>query len=235
MRLEPFAVPVKLWAFCCVLTAVLLTRNGILTWTLTLFALAYAALQRRWRIVLSYGSFYALLGCLLYAIRFHQPKMVFFSEFHLILFWSLSPIAVVSWDLIKTPPGELSAFLSRMKTPTPVILGLLVVFRFFPTMKTEVAAVIQSMRNRGLTAPAFLLRRPLESLEFILVPLLLRCLQIADQLSVSAVARGAERPGIRGSYFGNTRLNGRDWAMISLWSAVTAIFLIVGDVRSWSN
>ena len=235
MRDASFAVPVKLWAFFCVLTAVSLTRNGMLTWTLTVFALAYAALQRNRRLVSSYGSFYAFLGGLLYAIRFHQVKMILFSEFHLILFWSLSPIAIVSWDLIETPPGEISAFLSRIKTPTPVILGLLVVFRFFPTMKAELAAVTRSMRNRGLTAPARLIFRPLESLEFVLVPLLLRSLQIADQLSVSAVARGAERPGIRGSYAGNPRLNGRDWTMIFLWGAVTVSFLIFGGLRSWSN
>lgn len=231
MRAAPFAVPVKLWAFFCVLTAVSLTGNGLLTWTLTLLGLAFAAVQGRWRIVFSYGCFFALLAALLYAVRFYQVKMLLFSEFHLILFWSLSPVAVVSWDLIQTPPGELSAFLSRIKTPTPVILGLLVIFRFFPTIKSELAGVLRSMRNRGLTAPANLLRRPLEGLEFILVPLLLRCLQIADQLSVSAVARGAERPGVRGSYFGNPRLNGRDWAMIFVWSAATIVFLAAGGMR----
>ena len=65
---------------------------------------------------------------------------------------------------------------------------------FFPTMKSELRSVWLSMRNRGLTAPAQLVRHPAASFEYVLVPLLLRCLQIADQLSLSAVARGAECP-----------------------------------------
>ena len=44
---------------------------------------------------------------------------------------------------------------------------------------------------------------------YVLVPFLLRVLQLADQLSVSAVARGAERPGVRGSYY-EKRIGARD-------------------------
>ena len=67
--------------------------------------------------------------------------MPVFSEFYVLMFWNLSPIFLVSWDLITTPPGMLSAFLSRLRMPTPFILGLLVVFRFFPTMRTELKGV----------------------------------------------------------------------------------------------
>lgn len=65
------------------------------------------------------------------------------------MFWNLSPIFLVSWDLITTPPGMLSAFLSRLRMPTPFILGLLVVFRFFPTMRTELKGVGRSMKTGG--------------------------------------------------------------------------------------
>ena len=133
-------------------------------------------------------------------------------------------------DLITTPPGELAAFFSRIHMPTPVILGLLVVFRFFPTMRSEVKSVGRSMRNRGLTAPAQLVRHPAVSCEYVLVPLLLRCLQIADQLAVSAVARGAEYPGKRGSYYGK-RLGAPDYIWFGVWTAATAVFLAVGGVR----
>lgn len=114
--------------------------------------------------------------------------------------------------------------------PTPVILGLLVVFRFFPTMRSEVKSVGRSMRNRGLTAPAQLVSHPAVSCEYVLVPLLLRCLQIADQLAVSAVARGAEYPGKRGSYYGK-RLGVPDYIWFGVWMAATSVFLAVGGVR----
>lgn len=86
------------------------------------------------------------------------------------------------------------------------------------------------MRNRGLTAPAQLLCHPAASCEYVAVPLLLRCLQIADQLSVSAVARGAEAPGRRGSYYGKNA-DAADWSWLAGWTIITTAFLWLGGVR----
>lgn len=229
MRHTSLAVAVKLWALLCAIAGVIFTGNGILTCVLTGFALIYLAVQKNWRLIRSYGVFYLLLAILLYAIRFHGLHMVVFSEFYVLMFWSLSPVFLVSWDLITTPPGELSAFLSKLHMPTSSILGLLVVFRFFPTMKTELKCVGRSMRNRGLTAPKQLVLHPAASCEYVLVPFLLRCLQIADQLSVSAIARGAEHPGVRGSYYGQS-VKKRDWLWMVSWAAVTIGFLTLGGI-----
>ena len=166
------------------------------------------------------------LALLLYGIRFHGLHMPVFSEFYVLMFWNLSPIFLVSWDLITTPPGMLSAFLSRLRMPTPFILGLLVVFRFFPTMRTELKGVGRSMKNRGLTAAGQLLAHPVQSMEYVLVPFLLRVLQLADQLSVSAVARGAERPGVRGSYY-EQKAGTRDHIAAAVCAIVTASYLVL--------
>ena len=206
MRRGNFAIPVKLWALACTIIGISLTADTVLTCVLTVTGFAYLGAQRNWRLLRSMAVFYALM------------------------FWTLTPVFLVSWDLITTPPGELASFLSRIHTPTPVILGLLVMFRFFPTMKSELRSVWLSMRNRGLTAPAQLVSHPAASCEYVFVPLLLRCLQIADQLSVSAVARGAERPGKRGSYYGK-RADVCDSIWLALWTVVTAVFLVVGGVR----
>lgn len=156
--------------------------------------------------------------------------MILFSEFHVLMFWTLSPVMLTAWDLITTPPGELSAFLSRMRAPTPVILGLLVMFRFFPTLRAELRDVRLSMRNRGLTESRVVLLHPLSACEYVLVPLLLRVLQTADQLSVSAVVRGAECPVKRNSYFGEP-IRYRDGLMAICWAAVTVGFLLMGGIR----
>ena len=101
-----------------------------------------------------------------------------------------------------------------------------VVFRFFPTMRTELKGVGRSMKNRGLTAAGQLLAHPVQSMEYVLVPFLLRVLQLADQLSVSAVARGAERPGVRGSYY-EKRSGARDHIAAAACAIVTASYLVL--------
>lgn len=221
-----FAVPVKLWALLCVFAGVTTGGNVLLTCILTGGAFLYLVLQRSFRLAASYGCFYLLLALLLYGIRFHGLHMPVFSEFYVLMFWNLSPIFLVSWDLITTPPGMLSAFLSRLRMPTPFILGLLVVFRFFPTMRAELKGVGRSMKNRGLTAAGQLLAHPVQSIEYVLVPFLLRVLQLADQLSVSAVARGAERPGVRGSYY-EKRAGARDYIAAAVCAIVTASYLVL--------
>ena len=138
--------------------------------------------------------------------------------------------AMVGWDLVTTPPGDLSAFLSKMHAPVALILGVLVVFRFFPTMASELSSIVRSMRNRSLTAPSRMIAHPAASGEYVIVPLMLRCLQIADQLTVSAIARGAERNGIRSSYYGRP-CEARDAIWLAVWMAGTALFLLVTGAK----
>lgn len=230
MQRRDLAVPVKLWALFWTILGISLTGNAMLTCVLTMAGLLYLAVQKNWRLLGGFAVFYGILALLLYMIRYHGLHMVVFSEFYVLMFWNLSPVFLVGWDLITTPPGELAAFLSRIHMPTAVILGLLVLFRFFPTMKEELKSVGRSMCNRGLTAPARLLTHPAASCEYVLVPLLLRCLQLADQLSVSAVARGAQSPGKRGSYY-ERKMNAMDWCWLTMWPVITLLFLLLGGMR----
>lgn len=229
MRETALSVPVKAWAVACAILGVSLTENTLLTCLLTLLAFCQLFFERR-RLCLAFGAFYLALVLLLYLIRFHGLHMVVFSEFYVLMFYNLMPVFLVAWDLITTPPGQLSAALSEIHAPTPVILGLLVVFRFFPTMKAELKGVRQSMKNRRLTGPVQILRHPVITCEYVLVPLLLRCLLIADQLSVSAIARGIQTPGIRGSYY-SRKIHAADFLWFGLWTIGTILFFILGGIK----
>ena len=60
--------------------------------------------------------------------------------------------------------------------------------------------------------------------------MLLRCLQIADQLSVSAIARGAQSPGVRGSYYAR-KLQLADFLWMGIWAIGTILFFIIGGIK----
>ena len=111
-----FAVPVKLWALLCVFAGVTIGGNVLLTCILTGGALLYLVLQWNFRLAASYGCFYLLLALLLYGIRFHGLRMPVFSEFYVLMFWNLSPIFLVSWDLITTPPGKANTHKDNKKS-----------------------------------------------------------------------------------------------------------------------
>ncbi len=224
MRSYVCAVPVKLLALACTLTGVFMTAGIVCPFLLVILALLFLAAQRKWRLVCLYGIFYLLLSLILYGIRFYGLHLLVFSEFYVLMLWNLSPVFLISWDLITTPPGDLSAFLAKIHAPISFILGSLVVFRFFPTMRVALIGIWRSMKNRGLTDIQCILLHPLRTCEYVLTPLMLRCLQIADQLAISAVARGAECPGARESYYGSSFVI-LDWMWSVVWVAGTVLFL----------
>ena len=100
-----------------------------------------------------------------------------------------------------TKIGDLSAALYGMRLPRAIVVPLVIAVRFFPTLKEESSAVADAMRVRGL-APSIknLATKPVLMLESAVVPVMLRCAKIADELAAAAVARGIDRPGRKTSY-----------------------------------
>mgnify|MGYP004635855111 CR=1 FL=1 len=230
MRNISFAVITKIWGFICILIAINTGKDVISSYIITIATFLYLGIQGKWKIVLDYGLFYILLGVLLYTIQRFGLHMLIFSEFYVLMFWNLFPAFLISWDLITTPPGKISAFLSSIHLPTSVILGVLVVFRFFPTMKSELRSVYLSMKNRNLTGIKQILKAPAKTCEYVLIPLLVRILMIADQLSVSAIARGGESPMKRSSYYG-CKVEIIDLFIMFLWIVLILGYLWIGGIR----
>ncbi len=65
-----------------------------------------------------------------------------------------------------------------------------VVFRFFPTVKEEYAAIRDAMKMRGITT----FRSPLKMLEYRIVPLMISVAKIGEELSAAALTRGLGAP-----------------------------------------
>jgi energy-coupling factor transport system permease protein len=222
-----FAVPVKLWVLLCMILGVFLTGDLNRTWMLSLAGLLYLAVQRAWSQVVSYGLFYGLLCLLRFLIRVYGFHSELVPDFHLFMFWRMTPVFIAAWNLMTTRVGSISAFLSGLRAPAGVILGMLVVFRFFPTMSAELRRLREAMRNRGLLRPSRIARHPLSTLEYILVPMLLHCLRIADELAVSALSRGIEAAVKRESYY-SVKMGLRDYGCLLCSAAALGVFLLSG-------
>ncbi|MGI5066940.1 energy-coupling factor transporter transmembrane component T family protein [Treponema putidum] len=223
---KDFPAPVKLWALLCVIVSSFFIADYRINGILSLIGLLYLAVQCKWRLLISFGLFYALLLLLLIGIRRYGIRTIIIPEFYIFLCWSLLPVMLTGWDVITTPPGELAAFLSRIGMPVSVILGLLVIFRFIPVMKAEVKKLRLSMKTKGLLEPIRILTHPLETGEYVLIPLLLRCIQIADQLAVSAIVRGIQCPVKRSSYY-EKKMRAFDYIAVIVWSTTTAAVIMV--------
>lgn len=95
-----------------------------------------------------------------------------------------------------TRPSELVAALRAMHVPEQVIIPVLVVIRYFPTLRQECANISDAMRLRGIgTSPRELLAHPRSSVEHVLVPLLASASTTAEELSMACLTKGADNPG----------------------------------------
>ena len=100
------------------------------------------------------------------------------------------------WLFATTTPAAFIAALKRAHVPDAFTVPLSVMFRFFPAALEEIRAIWDAMRLRGLfITPGQAAAHPLRAAEYVMVPLVGSTLQIADDLSVSAMTRGLGRPG----------------------------------------
>ena len=130
-----------------------------------------------------------------YSISFPSPLL-------LSMIYKLLLPAMPAYLLFRIPSGKLTASLRKLPIPAKAMLVLVVMLRFAPTIILEFGEVREAMKIRGfLRSVPTVLRHPLNTLEYAIVPMVFRSLKIADELSASAIVRGIESPYKKQSYY----------------------------------
>lgn len=125
--------------------------------------------------------------------------------------------------------SELVRALSAWRFPRNVMVPLAVALRFFPTIGLEAGVIKDVLRLRGRPLTLLTLcRAPREMLEYAFVPFMMRCVQIADELSASAVARGIENPEPRTALH-PLKLRARDGVYLGALAVSSAAVVACGQ------
>lgn len=106
----------------------------------------------------------------------------------------LIPIVMMGlWILRTTYMDDLLVALQRMRLPQAVTIPLVVMFRYIPTLRIEYHQIRSTMDIRGISDTLWKrVSHPLATIEYILIPLLMRCLKVTDELAASGTTRGLE-------------------------------------------
>ena len=114
---------------------------------------------------------------------------------------------------------DLVTALQNIHMPKGLTITLAVVFRYLPTVSEEFAAIKKTMRLRNIE-PSFIniVCHPVRMCEYSIVPLIIRSMKIADELSASAMTRGLDLEGKRTSYK-EVRLGFSDIAVFLVFAA----------------
>jgi len=116
--------------------------------------------------------------------------------------------------------GEYISAFTQMHLPNEVIIPLAVMLRFVPTIQEEWQTVNQALRLRGMALTwKNIVRRPMQMMEYMLVPFLLQCSLIVDEMSAAVMARGFDRNMPRSSY-AEVQMKVLDWCIVMISAAL---------------
>lgn len=120
-----------------------------------------------------------------------------------------------------TTPSELICALRKMHVPESIIITCAVVIRFFPTVKEDYAQIRNAMALRDIYIGV---RHPMQSLEYVVIPLLMNGSTVAQDLSVAALTKGMSLGGRHTSMY-KIKMCGYDWAYMLLCTIPLLMFL----------
>lgn len=110
-----------------------------------------------------------------------------------------------------TTVGEMVCGLRKLKVPESIIIPSVTVIRFFPTISEDYRQIRNAMALRGIAVGKLaLLRQPMQSLEYILIPLLMNSNNVAQDLSIAALTKGIGLPGEHTSMV-ELKMTALDW------------------------
>lgn len=152
----------------------------------------FLLLSRKWKAAAGFTVTYAVLFALeLTVLPLLTGTWNFILGAAVGIYTHMLPGFIMGYYLVSTTTvSEFVAAMERMKVPQTVIIPVSVVFRFFPTVKEEYAAIRDAMKMRGITT----LRSPMKMLEYRVVPLMMSLAKIGEELSAAALTRGLGAP-----------------------------------------
>ena len=169
--------------------------DTILLFVLIVFAFFLYLYSGMWKRALRFILFFVLLYCIELGISKFSEASIVFAIYMFIYFASrMTLITMFGGYITKTTSvSEMLEALNRMKVPRSIGIPFSVLLRFVPTIKTELKALKENMKIRGIvTSRFFPLLHPIKYIEYTLVPLLMRMIKISDELSASALIRGLD-------------------------------------------
>ena len=133
---------------------------------------------------LSFAASYALIMLVFWATLFLPRSVSGAIGSAVLLARTCMPVFLFAAAFVSsTKIGDLTVALYSLRLPRALVVPLAVCVRFFPTLGQEAGAVLTSMHLRGLgLSPRNVVAHPVLTFESLLVPLMLRCAKIADEL-----------------------------------------------------
>ncbi len=202
-RQERFRADPRTWLLLCLtgILSVILVHSELGGLILFLCCLLIHLLTGKPGRILSYIIYYLVFTGVAWAgVRLVERNVIFsvssmLSSIGILGRKMLIPLSF-AYCLSKEPAGSLMGALQAVGLPKAAGISAAIILRFIPTISGEYRAIRASQRFRGIGVGVFHTLAHLPStVEYILIPLLLRTMKVAEELSASMTVRGVRFSG----------------------------------------
>jgi len=101
------------------------------------------------------------------------------------------PLIMIVTCIVVSNSSELMLSLQKFKIPKSIIVMLCIMIRFFPVLSKESISIRNGMKARGVfSGLQEYIIHPFLAYECFMVPLIIRCIKLSDELGATAELRG---------------------------------------------
>lgn len=129
-----------------------------------------------------------------------------------------------------TSTSQFMSALQKIRLPVKIIIPVIIMFRFVPTVQEEWNGIRKAMAFRGISFhPGSMLCHPVLTIERTVIPLLFSTASIIEELAAASLARGLDSDRERTCLI-QTKMHGWDYVCL-LVTLGTIGFLVSGYAR----
>ena len=155
-------------------------------------------------------------------------KVLLTSSSGIVLMFS-SIFGAIHLLISTTTVSDSIASLQKMHFSDSVIIPFAVTFRFIPTLKEEWASIRQAMKFRNIGTSFWrTLKNPMLNLEYVLIPLMMSTVMIAEELASASMSRGLVKGGRRVPVR-EAKLRGIDYVVCLIFLSLMVASKIFGE------
>ncbi len=182
----------------------------------------FALIAGLWKTSIKFAAVYLILFLLAGKVPLHVSSVITFFILRIIT------IAFALSILFQTTEiAELIAALRASHIPQTIVIPFAIMLRFLPSIKQDIVYIRQGMKTRGMGVSfRRILTHPAQTYEGFLVPVLMRILMTASELSASAETRGISYPCEKTNYL-SVKFRLRDVVLLTVMLAFFALVIWV--------
>lgn len=180
--------------FLCTFTG-LSVNKPISSHLLLCICVLYALSAKAYKECMMYSFIYIVIAVLMYGIAYipNTNLMLMIVSLSYIAQKFIIMMIMAAFLKKRTSLPYIISAMQVVKCPNAVAIPFIVLLRYIPTVTEDYRCLKDSLKIRGISVSAVqFFIHPIRTLEFLIVPILLRSVRVAEELSASLLLRGIE-------------------------------------------